>query len=179
MYFLEDDVIGLRSLTTEDAEVEGGYRDWFNNPEVCKHNSHHRFPMSLSNVIAYIDTCNCNHTSIVLAVDLKEGKKHIGNISLQQIDLINRQAEIAFIFGYKNCWGKGYATKAATLLINHGFSELGLNRIYFGTSEMNIMMQKLGGKLGFRKCGTKRKAFFKNNEFYDIYEYDLLREEWI
>ncbi len=178
MYFLENDTVGLRMLSTDDLDIEGGYGDWFNDQEVCKYNSHHRFPKPISNLKSFIEECSNDRSCLVMAVEIKKSKKHIGNISLQQIDLINRQAEIAFLFGNKDEWGKGYACCAAELLIKHGFEELGLNRIYFGTSEENVGMQRLGEKLRFSRVGTRRKALYKRGAFHDIYDYDLLYDEW-
>lgn len=151
MYFLEDEMIGLRNLV--DKDVEQGYRDWLNDREVCKYNSHHRFPMTVRNLEDFVSGSNMRNTAIVLAVDEKETARHIGNISLQSIDYINRQAEIAFLFGERETWGKGYATRAAKMLIAHAFMELGMNRIYFGTAEDNTGMRRVGEKLNFKMGG--------------------------
>lgn len=121
--------------------------------------------------------CN-DRTKIVLAVVEKSSSLHMGNISLQQIDFMNSQAEIAFMFGKKEYWGKGFATRAAKLIINHAFCELGLHRIYFGTSELNVGMQKVGEKLGFQKVGILRQSLYKSGRYVDIYNYDLLELEW-
>ena len=179
MYFLEDETIGLRNPSADDIKKDDGYRDWFNDAEVCRYNSHHRFPMTCQKLYDYVESCNRDISSMVFAVELKSSGTHIGNISLQQIDLINRQAEIAFIFGKKEMWGKGYAFKAAKMLINHAFLELGLNRIYFGTADNNIPMQKLGEKLSFQCVGRFRQALFKHGEYRDILEFDLLKCEWL
>lgn len=176
IFFLEDDIIGLRNLTEKDAD--GNYSSWFNNQEICLHNSHHRFPMCQEEIDDYIRGLTHNHTLMVFAVVEKSSNNHIGNIALQQLDLINRQGEIALMFGEKKYWGRGYATRAAFLLINHGFKELGLNRIYFGTSDTNAGMQSIGKKLNFKKVGVRRKAFYKDGSFHDIFDYDLLRDEW-
>lgn len=176
MYFLENDNIGLRNL--EEKDVAGSYADWFNDGEVCAYNSHHRYPMTRNRLLEYVKCANGDSSTIVFAVEEKKESRHIGNISLQQIDYLNRQAEIAFMFGERKFQGRGYATQAAELLITHAFLELGLNRIYFGTSEENIGMQKVGEKLNFVRGGIKRKALYKHGRFVDIYEYDLLREEW-
>ena len=127
----------------------------------------------------YVQNCGNDNSTLVLAVELKNDCKHIGNISLQQIDMINRQAEIAFVFGDKSSWGRGYATRAAKLLMEHAFKELAMNRIYFGTSEENIGMQKIGENLGFTRGGVARQAIFKHGSYHDIYQYDILREEWM
>lgn len=175
MYFLEGHNIGLRALL--DSDVDGEYPNWFNDQEVCRYNSHHRYVMTRNDVIEFVKNCN-SRDIIVLAVELKETKVHIGNISLQNIDYIDRTAEIAFLMGEREYWNKGYATEAAVLLINHAFDQLGLQRIYFGTSEKNVGMQKIGEKLNFVREGIRRRAIYKNGAFCDIYEYGLLREEW-
>lgn len=176
MYFLESKRIGLRQLS--EVDIEGGYRDWFNDPVVCKYNSHHKYPIGEDELREYVKALQGDRFLIVMAVVDKESKKHIGNISLQEIDLLNREAEIAFLFGEKEYWGKGYATEAAEMMINHAFNELGLNRIYFGTADSNIGMQRVGEKLKFCKVGVRREALFKNGMYHDIYDYDLLRKEW-
>lgn len=175
-YFLEEESIGLRIL--DESDVDGNYQNWFNDAEVCRYNSHHRYPMARDELADFIRKSHSSSNAVILAVEIKEAGIHIGNISLQNINYIDRAAEISFIMGEKEYWGKGYATKAARLLISHAFEQLGLVRIYFGTSEKNLGMQKVGEKLGFQKEGVRRKAIYKNGSFCDIYEYGLLREEW-
>ncbi len=176
MYFLESKELGLRQLT--EADVEGNYSNWFNDPVVCKYNSHYKFPKSKEELVNYIRSFKDDRSLLVMAVIEKKSQNHIGNISLQEIDYLSRQAEIAFLFGETDYWNKGYATIAARLMINHAFMELGLNRIYFGTAANNAAMQKIGEKLGFQRSGTRREALFKNGKYYDIYDYDLLKHEW-
>lgn len=177
MYFLDNDMVGLRTVTEED--IDGSYGDWFNDADVCQYNSHHKFPMTREEISNYVREVNKGRNCLLLAVCDKTSDKHIGNISLQQIDMINRQTEIAFVIGDKDYWNKGYATMAARLLIDHAFKELNMNRIYFGTADNNIGMQRLGEKLKFHRGGVKRQAIYKNGKYYDVFEYDLLREEWI
>ena len=142
------------------------------------HQNHYKYPKSKEDLLHYISSIQNDKTAIVMAVIEKKSQSHIGNISLQEIDYISRQAEIAFLFGEKGFWNKGYATLCAKMMINHAFTELGLNRIYFGTAENNYGMQKVGEKIGFKKVGVRRSALYKAGEFYDIYDYDLLRKEW-
>ncbi len=176
MYFLESKRIGLRQL--KEADIDGGYKDWLNDSVVCRYNSHHKYPVEEDGLREYVKALQGDTSLIVMAVVDKVSKRHIGNISLQEIDLLNREAEIAFLFGEKEYWNKGYATEAAKMMINHAFNELGLNRIYFGTADSNIGMQRVGEKLKFCKSGVRREALFKNGIYHDIYDYDLLRKEW-
>lgn len=145
---------------------------WINNPEVCQFNSHAVFPTTELPEIK---------NGLVLSILAKEGasRSHIGNISLQKIDWISRSAELAILIGAKSIWGKGYGKEASLLVCRHGFNALNLHRIYCGTPEKNIGMQKIALALGMRREGISRQAFYKNGEYADILQYGILREEFI
>jgi RimJ/RimL family protein N-acetyltransferase len=166
----------LRSL--KESDLKGPYVTWFNDAQVCQYNSHHFFPYYKEQAREYIKKVSGSGRDLVLAIVKKDTKAHIGNISLQRIDYLNRTAEFAIIIGDKKCWGKGYAKEAGCLIVHHGFTQLNLNRIYCGTSSENIPMQKLALYLGMKKEGKRRKALFKSNKYSDILEYGVLKNEF-
>ena len=172
--FLEGANIYLRALTEQD--VKGNYSSWLNDPEVTHFNSHGRFPMTVDKLLNYVSASMLSNNDLVLAVIDKLNSVHVGNISLQNINWIDRNAEIAFLLGDKTYWGKGVMSEAGALLINHGFKLLNLHRIYCGTSSENLGMQKLADKLGMKKEGTRKDAIFKNGRYIDILEYGILSQ---
>lgn len=174
--FLAGERIYLRKLSRND--VCGNYSRWFNDPEVCRYNAHHRFPYGEEDLLSYVESLQGDSGKLVLAVVQSEDDAHVGNISLQSIDFIEQSAEFAIVLGEKSCWGKGYSKEAARLIIDHGFSMLNLHRIYCGTSSENIPMQKLALAMGFSLEGRRREALYKSGQFWDILEYGLLRNEW-
>lgn len=176
-FFLKTEHCGLRLLN--DNDVEGNYHNWFNDCEVCLYNSHYRFPKTKSELVEYIHEVNRDRHNLVFAIIELESNMHIGNISLQEINYIDRGAELAFMIGEKEYWGKGYAAEVAEVLIKHAFYRLNLHRLYCGTVDNNIRMQKLAEKLGFVQEGVRRQALFKNGSYHDIIEYGKLREESI
>lgn len=173
--FIEGTRISLRPLVLKD--LEGDYISWLNDPEVSAFNSHHTFPYTIEAARAYINDVKDLKRDLVLAIVTKESGRHIGNISLQNIDYISRTAEYAIMIGDKEYWGKGIATEASGLILAHGFNALNLHRIYCGTSNKNIAMQKTALALGFVQEGVRREAFFKSGEYVDIIEYGLLEGE--
>lgn len=175
--FLVGEEIYLRGLSEKD--LEGNYIQWFNDAEVCKYNSHHVFPYYRENAENYIKNTFNTQTAIVLAIILKENDLHIGNVSLQDINYINRSAELAVLLGEKDYWGKGCSKEAALLIMRHGFMELNLYRIYCGTSADNISMQKLALSLGMTEEGRRRGALFKHGRYVDIVEYGILSDEFL
>lgn len=174
--FLTGNAISLRCLTKED--INKNYIHWFDDSDICKMNSHHRFPYSEESMIKYVEANNNSNSQLVLAVINKEDGDHIGNVSLQNINYINRTAEFAIIIGEKKYWGKGVGKECGKLIIEHGFLELNLHRIYCGTLSKNSGMIKLAETLGFKKEGVRREAEFKNGKYIDVIEFGLLKGEW-
>jgi len=173
--FLMGEFIYLRIL--EEKDIEGNYAIWLNDPEITIYNSHGRFPMLVEKLKAFVNEAYNSNSSLVLAVVDKETDEHIGNISLQNINWVDRNAEIAFLLGEKRYWGKNRMFDAGKLLINHGFKMLNLHRIYCGTSSENIGMQKLAVKLGMIKEGTRKNAIYKNGNYLDVIEFGLVTKE--
>jgi ribosomal-protein-alanine N-acetyltransferase len=171
--FLKGVSIGLRRLNNSD--IDGNYDNWLNNQEITKFNSHGRFPISKENLFEYVKNAYNNKNALILAVVHIESNLHIGNISLQNINWVDRNAEIAFLLGEKKFWGKGIMLEAGTLLINHGFKSLNLHRLYCGTSSENIGMQKLAIKLGMQQEGMRIDAIFKDGKYFDIIEFGLIK----
>ncbi len=173
--FLSGEHIYLRTIVKSD--LTPAYRDWFNDEEVCRFNSHHRFPQYDGNMRDYYDRVIKSRENLVLAICDKKTDAHIGNISLLNIDLLNQSAELGIIIGDKKQWGKGVGRKASKLLLAHGFNQLNLHRIYCGTNEDNVPMQKLASSLGFIEEGRARHAMFKDGIFKNVIYYSLLRDD--
>lgn len=170
-YFLSTEKYGLRPISLID--IDGPYQDWLNDPEITAYNAHGRFPKTKEDLTSYITSANTN-TQLVFAIDDKELGLHIGNISLQSINWIDRNAEIAFLLGDKNYWNKGVMFDAGKCLINHAFNCLNLHRVHCGTSSDNLGMQKLAVKLGMKEEGRRSEALYKKGKFFDIIEYGII-----
>ncbi len=175
-YLYQTPRLYVRGLQLKD--IHGNYAGWFNDGEVCKYNSHGAFPKSKKELASYVRSMYENNDKIVWAVIDRKTGSHIGNISLLCLDWINRSAEFAVIIGEKDHWGKGYATEAAILLLDHGFNKLNLNRIYCGTAATNLGMQKVASNLKMKREGVRRKALYLSGKYADVYEYGILRDEF-
>ena len=121
-FFLKGQSIYLRVLLKED--INGNYRNWLNDPEVVKYNSHGRFPATVESMERYVASSFDSTNSLVLALCMNDTDLHIGNISLQAINWIDRNAEIAFLLGELSYHGKGIMYEAGQLLIQHAFRSL-------------------------------------------------------
>src|SRR3989338_1006372 len=145
--FLIGESVYLRTI--DEGDLNATYREWFNDAEVNQFNSHHRFQNYDEDMRAYYDRVIKSHDNVVLAICDKATDAHVGNISLMNIDALNQHAELGIVIGDKMQWGKGVGKESMRLIVTHGFEQLNLHRIYLGTAEDNIAMQKLAQSLGF------------------------------
>jgi RimJ/RimL family protein N-acetyltransferase len=75
--------------------------------------------------------------------------------------------------------GKGYATEATQIMVDHLFFNRNIVRIQVHTNVANKAAQKALEQAGFKKEGTVRKhAQLVRGVWSDFYLYSILREEW-
>lgn len=175
--FLTGDQIYLSPLIKEDATSE--YVNWLNDPDVCKDNSHATFPNTLDKTVKYIESIISSKIEIVFAIRWKKNDAHIGNVSVQNINWINRSGEIAILIGNKKYWNKGVGSEAYKLIINYGFNTLNLNRMSSGQTISNDGMNKVCEKNGMVKEGLLREVLFKNGKYVDAAIYSILYKDYI
>lgn len=92
--FLEGKSITHRPLTVKD--ISDNFLSWLNDPQVNHYNSHALFPYTVEQLKDYVRGIN-DKSKAVLAICDKKSKKHIGNISLQNIDWVFHSAEFAIL----------------------------------------------------------------------------------
>lgn len=174
--FLKGDKIYLSPLTKEDISDE--YISWLNDSEVCRDNSHATFPNTYARTLSYLESVEKSKNDIVFAVRWIKNDVHIGNISVQNINWINRSAEIAIIIGDKKYWNKGVGSEAYKLLIEYSFQTLNLNRLSSGQTITNKGMISVCEKNGMKKEGLQREALYKNGEYIDAVVYSVLLKDY-
>lgn len=102
----------------------------------------------------------------------------IGITGLREIEPLQRSAEFVIFIGEQDCWGKGYGTETARLLLDYGFTDLGLHNIMlkvFGFNERGINAYR---RAGFREIGHRRHAFRLAGESFDVIYMDCLATEF-
>ena len=175
MIYRLNDTYYVRPL--DEYDLDGAYRSWFEDQEVCRFNSHGKFFKTRSFFQTYLANLNTEDRVVWAICNDEDG--HIGNISLQDISFINRTAEFAILIGDKTHWGKGVARLAGGAILMHGFTKLNLERIYCGTAANNEGMKALATDLGMQVEGRRRMHLFLEGARIDVLDYGILREEFL
>lgn len=100
----------------------------------------------------------------------------VGCVGLTSIDLVNRRAEFSCYIG-KDHQGKGYGKEALKLLLEFGFMDLGLNRIW-GESFAGNPALLVFEKLGFQKEGIRLDHYYRAGRFIDAHLVSISASEY-
>lgn len=109
------------------------------------------------------------------AITRREDGLLIGCIDIE-LQPEHRRGDIAYWLAQSH-WGQGYTTEAARRIVQFGFEELGLNRVYAQCLRTNVASARVMQKAGLRYEATLRHSTIKDGAFVDIDLYGLLRAD--
>jgi len=177
--FIEGENIILKVLTRDDVMSSGWY-GWFNDEITCETLQKHYFPPSIESQLEYYEKlAQASHdgTGIQLGVCKRDGDRILGIVSLNNIDYMNRKAEISAVMGEDE--GKDIRTisEAWRLIFWHGFNVLNLHRIYGGSISKSVvdLMCRVAACV---PEGIRKEDAFKNGKYVDVYEYGVLKNSF-
>ena len=111
---------------------------------------------------------------VTFAITLKDTGELAGAISLLDIRTDFQRAELGYWVG-KPYWGCGYAPEAATPIIEYGFKQCQLQRIFAHHFADNPASGRVMEKAGMRYEGTLRQHLKKDGRFRDLRVYGILQ----
>jgi len=168
-------LINLRTLEKNDLEQ---IMKWINDIEVTKYLSSFLFPVSRPEEEKYLEKMmSKNDKQKNLVIETKEGN-YIGQITLDNIDWKNRNAELVIVIGNKEYWGKGYGTDAIKTLLDHAFNQMNLYNIYLWVFDYNQRGVRCYEKCGFKRDGSLRKIHFYQGRFHNSILMSILKDEF-
>jgi [ribosomal protein S5]-alanine N-acetyltransferase len=114
---------------------------------------------------------------IQLAVELKASGQLIGNCGIRKASASAHEADIGYELAPDH-WGHGYATEAAHAVVQFGFTELKVHRIWAWCIADNIASARVLEKLGMNLEGRLREKEYFKGRWWDTLVYGILENEW-
>ena len=165
--------VALRPI--ERADIERGWLDWINDPEVNVHLDG-TLPQRREDLERYYEASQ-PPSAFMFAICERDGA-YIGNARLGGVDWVARRAFYGWFIGPAEKRGRGLGSEALLLLLRYGFHKLGLNRISTSVWAENGPSLKVNDRIGFVREGLLRDYVFKNGRFADAVQYSMLRREF-
>lgn len=153
----------LRPWTIEDAENLANYA---NNPKVAQFLTNgFPHPYTIENAKSFIEMVSNQSPTSIFAIDV-DGEA-VGSIGLHaQTDIMCKNMELGYFLG-EPFWGNGITTEAVRTIVEYGFKNFDITRIYARPYGNNTASQKVLEKAGFTLEARIEKNIYKNGEFLD------------
>lgn len=169
--------VRIRELRKEDSDK---YFKWINDRELVLFNSAYSPVSEESHNNWFASVSKNNHIKIFsIVVEDQEGQENlIGSCSLRNIDFLSRSAELQIRIGEKVSQNKGYGTIITQKLLEFGFNDLNLNRIYLDVFESNQRAKQVYFNCGFVEEGIKRESAFVDGKFINVIQMSILATDF-
>lgn len=176
---IKGEIVGLRALEKEDLS---SLRDWRNFTDFRKHFREVR-ELNLTDQEAWFDHLQKTRAiNFMFVVERLSDSKAIGACGLLYTNWTARYADVSFYIGEQEAYidNKGYATESMKLLLDYGFRNLNLNKVWMELYEFD--QQKLDffmNQFGFQKDGQLRENCFESGRYWDSMIISLLSKEYV
>jgi len=100
----------------------------------------------------------------------------LGGVGLNFINRVHQFANLGY-WARTSAAGKGITSRAARLVAQFGFDQLGLQRIEILAAVPNIASQRVAEKIGALREATLRKRLLIHGEAQDAILFSLVRED--
>jgi RimJ/RimL family protein N-acetyltransferase len=155
----------LRAVQPSDATER--YVGWLNDHAVMRFMETPAGGHTVDGLRSYISAMQAKPDTLFLAIVVREGDRHIGNIKLGPVDRRHGTADVALMLGDRACWGRGYATEAIGLVSDHAFGRLGVRKLTAGCYSGNVGSLRAFEKAGYHVEGVRRTQYRCEGELHD------------
>lgn len=134
-----------------------------------------RTPLTYEEVVQEVEKKRMNN-DLILGIE-NDKKELVGWVFLKDIDHGHGRASIGILLSSESR-GHGYGRMAMEQMIDLGFKQLRLNKIYLTTRGINEQAIALYEKIGFVTEGKLRNHAYVDGKYVDTYFMGILASEW-
>ena len=165
----------IKSLQVED--VSNKYIDWLNDIEINQYLEVRFKVHNYESCVEFIKKMQEDENEELFGIFTNDkNNEHIGNCKLGFINKAHLSADVSYLIGNKNFWGKGYATEMLRYFVDYGFENLGLEKITAGCYEHNRASMKVLMKTGFIVEDTLKDQVISNSKRQKLYIFGLRKD---
>lgn len=168
----------FRPIETDDLKL---LHVWENDFETTMyHRSEPLCTISMSQLEEKYAEMMKDEKSFYFIVENTVSKEPIGTAEIHKDTRSNvPAAHIGTYIGKKEYWEKGLGTKITVALLEISFMHLDLDHCQAGSVEYNARAHRTLEACGFKKCGVMRNVVFVAGRKWEMFHFDILREEYM
>ena len=171
---LKGKTVYLRLLGQEDLKDRVS---WINDEENIQ-TLLFEWPTSIEKTQKWFSNVVFDNSKLNLSIVDFQTNELVGMTGLLNIDRINHHAQLYITIGNKKYRGKRLPDEVIPLVLEYGFSELELKKIYLYTLPNNDRARHVYERNGFIQDGILRQHVYCRGKQQDIYVHSILKSEF-
>jgi len=142
---------------------------WRNDPNIRKYFREYRELSMQQQRQWYEEKVINDPDTLMFIVKVSKTGESIGVCGFNHVNWIHRRGEISIYIGKESLYidPDGYAADGIALLLEYGFAQLGLMRIWTETYSFDEKKRDLLTSIGFQEDGILRKNYFFSGQWWD------------
>ena len=175
------DLASTRVLLTEPDAARDlpGMFEVYRDPRVMRYCGigPYEEPAETSEQFDWFDRVNHQGQGVRWAMLRKEDGLFIGDLGYHNYDASHHKAELGYKLG-RQFWRQGLTAEVMPLVLDYGFTAMGLNRIEALVEPDNEASLGLLARFGFAREGVLRDYEYEHGRYVDLVILSLLKREW-
>lgn len=164
--------IELKRVTKDDLEI---LINWRMKPEITKY-MYTDPVLDIEKQIKWYEKIKNENNSKYWIIYYNN--QRIGEISIQNIDYINRKCSWAYSIGEDSARGIGLGKTLECNIYDYVFCNLKLNKLCCEVFQFNQKVVSLHEKFGSEIEGVLKEHILKNNIYYDVVVMGIVKKKW-
>lgn len=166
--------IYLSPLKVEDSPT---LFEWINRRDLVLFNSGYK-PIHEGNHHLWFDSVTQKNDLFIFAIRKVENNELIGSCQLNNINWVNRNAELQIRIAADDNRNKGFGADALSLLLKFGFNDLNLNKIYLNVFATNLRAVRAYERAGFINEGNFKQQAYIDGSYVDVVFMGILKKDY-
>ncbi len=169
--------IALHPVNAEDLAP---LLEWRNNPDFRKFFREYRELNMRQQELWFEEKVIKDDTTLMFAIKRNKDRLLLGCCGFVYINWVQRHADLSLYIGWQDSYidDTGYAEESCSALVDYGFNELGLNKVWTEIYEFDEKKRKLYERMGFHRDGILRQNHWYDRRWWDSFIFSVLRDDW-
>ena len=174
---LKGKLVSLHAVEKEDLQQ---FRNWRNNPDFRKHFREYRNLNMRQQEIWFEEKVVKDNTTLMFSIRCNEDNELLGCCGFVYINWVHQHADLSLYIGWNNAYidEEGYAEESCRLLLDYGFNELRLNKVWTEIYEFDEKKKALYDKFGFHQDGLLRQNYWYDGKWWNSMIISLLNRDF-
>ena len=168
--------VSLFAVEKEDLQQ---LRDWRNNPDFRKYFREYRELNMAQQEKWFEEKVVKDNSTLMFSIKRNNDAELLGCCGFVYINWVHRHADLSLYIGWQGAYidEEGYAEESCRLLLEYGFNELCLNKIWTEIYEFDEKKKALYDKFDFRQDGLLRQNYWYDEKWWDSMILSILKAE--